>query len=628
MPSEPDSTTATFPTSSTILKLPVELLTAIVQYIAQADDLCDYFHLGLTCKSLYATLWARSTGMWRQVWITLYDDPARPLIEGGLEIEGIEVDDASSSIYMDAIKERLLALRKIRYLGKLLEEDAIPWNKRESYENYDRSSLHSMPPINLPRRRRHMDPSVEDIRRMLLKLVRIGKDLSSKNLYWVHRSTTSNLWAYATYLWFNQPTTSLTPNRVSYCEPEVLYGLYNIIAHIGTYDPYILEALYRNKYESFRYIRGTLFRDEDHDIYQLPCSETLPLAWFPWSMCQVFFLALFCGPNIIDMDITDQHAEAATISFNISEGDTSMTDESEAQHTSFRWTPSWFNWGTSDTAVRPIPLEPMLYPHKTGRYSMQGQWAGYYSYQVFVPADVEVIGLMNETHLGRMHFPRTMSEYEYAARGLCLDQCMAIRFVDWTTDMLGQDKRTRRCGITGGQGEHKAVIDQVPESLPFYLSADRDVTAMKLVDRIFQAQHAGQRQEHPVLNDDDLEDKSHWAYQRVFSGQGHDAIGVFGIRGVFSERTGLVRMVKSYFDSRRGLPALDTLCFEFGREYEERSDQLSYVAYGDMITWYYRGHLDPRGKEKGDADGGAGVLGIWHDDDASGPFWMYRVDIA
>ncbi|KAF9194779.1 hypothetical protein BGZ50_005819 [Haplosporangium sp. Z 11] len=440
--------------------------------------------------------------------------------------------------------------------------------------------------------------------------------MTSKNLYWVHRSTTSSLWAYATYLWFNQPSTSLTPTRRSYCEPEVLCGLHDIVAHIGANDPYILDALYRNKYESFRYIRGTLFQHEDRDIYQLLRSETLPLARFPWSMCQVFFLILFCGPTIIDKDITAEHAESAMISSNTSEGDTSMTDESETQHAPLRWVPSWFNWGISGTTVRPIPLDPMINPHKTGRYSMQGQWAGYYSYQVFVPADVEVIGLTNGMRLGHMHLPRTMNEYEYAARGLCLDQCMAIRFVDWTTDMLGQ-------------GEHGAAIDQVSESLPFYLSAERDVTAMKLVDRIFQNQHAGQaqRQERPVLDEDDLEDKSHWTYQRVFSGQGHDAIGVFGIRGVFSERTGLVRMVKNYFDPRRGFPELDTLCFEFGREYEERSDQLSYLAHGDMITWYYRGHLDPRDREKGDADGGAGVLGIWYDDDVSGPFWMYRVDV-
>ncbi|KAG0228831.1 hypothetical protein BGW42_001911 [Actinomortierella wolfii] len=46
---------------------------------------------------------------------------------------------------------------------------------------------------------------------------------------------------------------------------------------------------------------------------------------------------------------------------------------------------------------------------------------------------------------------------------------------------------------------------------------------------------------------DDLRRRSNWRHQILFSGHGRDACGHFGIRGTLSERTGLIRFIKTYY---------------------------------------------------------------------------------
>ncbi|KAF8923933.1 hypothetical protein EDD21DRAFT_9335 [Dissophora ornata] len=577
--------TAAAPADPTLLQLPTEVLANIIQYLVEAYDLRHYLHLSQTCKTLHATLWEDGSAMWLQVYIGLYD-PIRK--EGPNEVQ----QSNNCTVYRQTVVERHWALQTVRLLGVHLDKALIPWKTRRAKGMYCGRQSDMQQPVDNPQRHGEDVRALRDteIQRALVVLIDIAREHVSKNLHWVQNATTSDVWAYATYLWFRQLEAPAQRRKMrGFHSVEVICDLFAALGQIASIDPYILTAFYANKYESFRYIRGALFREEDLDIHNILVLNGKRLHWFPWSMCEVFFMVMFCGPSVYlkEMVVNPSNYFRAL--------QRSSVQQQQLQ-------PSWFNLGANFQTIVPIPLiGPGLCSSPQHRYRMTGQWMGYYAYQMFVPLGGEdnIRGSDEDGEDGSESVRTLQPIPEYAVRGLRVDKRMSLRLVDWTNDTLNhgssyQHQHSRHSSCAG-------AVDN-----PLYLCSKKDMEVMTALDEVFYMYTS-----HEDIEASPLPDSACWAYQRVFSGRGSDAIGEFGIRGVISERSGLVRMVKSYFQANELGAVGNRVYFEFG----EKPGELKYDMSGRRDLWYYRGQMGP-----------AGILGIWYDGGASGPFWMYRVD--
>ncbi|KAF9958365.1 hypothetical protein BGZ72_000431 [Mortierella alpina] len=392
----------------------------------------------------------------------------------------------------------------------------------------------------------------------MMALLDLAHGLGDKNTHWVQVATTSEFWAHAIHLWFSKATVGGGPLRAShvYHEPATLCKLFDVLAKIAT---------------------------------TVALHSTSPVPWPPLPVI-----------------------------------------------------PSWFNQGIRPISIKPIPLIPpyrsglrQLRPRvdeghsqRTYNYAMSGRWTGYYAYQVFLPHVNNVVPMdaeddvasddnaenddseeyesddaqSNEVRPLRTGMTRCQ---EYAVRGLKVDRRMIIDFVDGTTDCL--DPYERLVGTAAGSQDRST--NAYPR--PLYLSSDIDAMVLTAIDDNFLSKVPTREN---FEDTDDLHHRSNWGHQRVFSGRGHDAIGEFGIRGIVSEKTGLVRMVKAYFTASQ-------LEFVRGRQYFEfgsQPHQLASHPRTGLLRWSYRGHVDPDGE-------GPGIVGVWYDDEVSGPFWLYRV---
>jgi len=270
--------------------------------------------------------------------------------------------------------------------------------------------------------------------------------------------------------------------------------------------------------------------------------------------------------------------------------------------------PSWFNFGDSTEAVKPIPLialpkrfSPLEIPVPNNMFSLNGKWTGYYAYREFDPT-VESES-EDEDEFDQLLNQRPPRDLEYSVRGLRLDRRMKVDLVCWTTESV--ERGTYR-----------------PGGDPLYLHNMTDLRAMQEVDRCFLVARSccTDHQSDAHVDCDDLNQSVNWQHQRIFSGRGRDEIGDFGIRGIISERTGLVRMIKNYFSIDPQLPSSGvsngqnrSLLVEFGSGH----DRMSFDLNGETIVWYYRGRMETRE--------GPGILGLWYDEDVSGPFFFYTV---
>ncbi|KAG0207067.1 hypothetical protein BGX28_001610 [Mortierella sp. GBA30] len=593
--------------------LPLELLANIVQYLTRADDLRDHLNLAQTCRNLYTRLWADdSKDMWQIVWRELYDDPVTTKCQEGNNQSSRSLRLAN--IYKALIKERMEILRLTRVFAKQLMHGR-PTHCQSSKIARDagqyRGRCKGSDSTTTRVERELLVMSLEGRMDLIKALVDIAKDLGDKNVFWVQSVSTPGFWSYAIEQWFVKSRPRSLHH--AYQEPRMLCRIFDILATIATTDPHILIGLYCNKFNSFHCLRGLLFRDEDPSLHEL-FIETMQLSWFSYSLCQVFFMVLFCGPTIaLRRNHTVPWREAGL-----------------PQH---RLLPSWFNLGERAEVLKPIPLIPpyhsgpklvqekklrQLSCDSTTRYAITGPWSGYYAYQLF-NRDVSSDEGMDDNYSsddglsdGEPSNRSGMTQgQEYAARGLKLDGRMSIQLVEWTTDslQLGQCDRCISVGPRQGAGGSAG-------SSPFYLSCERDAEAFKSTDFAEERPGLDSAHDNDENDEDNLEVRGNWGHQRVFSGRGEDAIGKFGIRGLVSERSGLVRMVKCYFSPEQLDAVRDRLLFEFGSE----PYQLAHKPRADLLLWYYRGHVDPEGE-------GPGIVGIWYapDHEVSGPFWMYRL---
>lgn len=385
-------------------------------------------------------------------------------------------------------------------------------------------------------------------------------------------------------------------------------------------DPYALDAIYRDKYESFKYLRGSVFRREDGCSYGRLAVDQIPRLWYPWSICQIMYMVLFCGPNV--MYYVDKEKEKAKGGGG---GDGSGKRRKIASNSD--WVPSWFNFGLNEHLITPVPLTiPPSIKTQQGQQQhlftgLAGNWTGYYAYSDEESADL-------------MALQRTTGP-EFACRGIALDARMKLAIVDWTADS---------CAATSSSSPtiarkplHQAANK---DAQPLYLSSDLDAQAFKLVDRYFIPfrQPPTSAVEEKVSSMDDLEDKSQWQHQRIFSGRGTDIFGEYGVRGILSEQSGLVRMVKHYFRHFGGEAAVPSpeeaaaaLQWEEDEpwkaylEFGTHRDQMKFLLNSGSSVWYYRGQLMPKDQEGEKM--GRGIQGLWFTDVDSGPFWIYNTDV-
>ncbi|KAF9349790.1 hypothetical protein BGX26_011967 [Mortierella sp. AD094] len=607
-----------------IWSLPIELLAELAQYIVQADDLSDYLHFSQTCRCLYATLWVDTAEMWRYIFRALYDPAAFESANIVTQIDGASIWNQSDESYNScldrshyklALKGRLQALRELRQIGNRLDEDVVPWRTLPGYGTHRGLEPNTVQCVSITACGQTLRiPTKIQVAHALWMLARIGAEHVDKNLLWIRAVTTPKLWAYATYLWFNQKR--LQQHVVAeqpFYKLETISELYEILAKIAVIDTCVLSALYRNEYESFRYIRGVLLRHESrtiHSLLKLHRGGITSRLCFPWSMCHVFYMILFCGPSIL--------AKVLISPPEMIPGQ-ATADGHELGAILQRAVPTWFNLGNSPDNIAPIPLTnskktiglTQQQQSKTGLGTssmMAGEWTGYYAYSVLVShdhSDAETDS--DDDELRTSGVERLTPDLEYAARGLRVDRKMTFRLVDWTNESLRN--------YEGGSDWKPLVSDQGEADRPLYLSSEKDAKVVNILDEYFRRPSTSDEGSHETegadLDVDDLSDRAHWGHQRVFSGRGHDAIGEFGMRGFVSERSGLVRIVKSYFNPDFQMLVKDRVYFEFG----DQPHQLQSTLAGNSVVWYYRGRMGPEG-----------ILGLWYDDDVSGPFWIYRLD--
>ncbi|KAF9566831.1 hypothetical protein EC968_003574 [Mortierella alpina] len=540
-------------TASGLLRLPLELLSCVVQFLVQAGDFRDYLNLGQTCKDLHATLLADSADMWKIVWKELYDDI--PEVADRTDNEAL-----SSEMYKNTIKSRMETLQLTRgiatRLGQSTRSSGQDNPRLVSYDEYERQQRRKSP-------KQVYASSPQAYLDTMMALIDLAHGLGDKNTYWVQRATTSEFWAHAIHLWFSKATVGGGPLRAShvYHEPATLCKLFDVIAKLATTE--------------------------------VALHSTCPVPWPPPV------------PVI----------------------------------------PSWFNQGIQPNSIKPIPLIP---PYQSGlsdlqqrphqgrslrckNYSMNGCWTGYYAYQTFLPhvntavpmddeddvvsdpnSDEEDSAAYESDDLQSVEERRpsrtgiTIGQ-EYAVRGLKVDRRMIVDLVDGTTDWL--DPYERLVGRAAASQDRNATAP----SAPLYLSSDIDAMVLTAADKSFLSKLMTSEN---LSDKDDLNHRSNWAHQRLFSGRGHDAIGEFGIRGIVSELTGLVRMIKTYFSASQLEAVRGRQFFEFGNQ----PHQLAPYPRTGLLRWSYRGHVDPDGE-------GPGIVGLWYDDEVSGPFWLYRVSL-
>lgn len=377
-------------------------------------------------------------------------------------------------------------------------------------------------------------------------------------------------------------------------------------------DPYVLNAIYRDKYESFRYLRGSVFRREDACSYGRLAVEQIPRLWYPWSICQIMYMVLFCGPSV--MYYMDKEEEAK-------DGDAVTKKRKIASNTD--WLPSWFNFGVGHITPVPLTIPPSIKqqqrPFSGSATGLAGSWTGYYAYSDEESADL-------------MALQRTTGP-EFACRGIALDARMKLVIVNWTTSSSAT--------ATSSPTVVRKIQEANGDEQPLYLTSDLDVQAFKLVDRYFMPFRQGSSlAEEEVSSMDDLDDKTQWRYQRIFSGRGTDIFGEYGVRGILSEQSGLVRMVKTYFRHFGGAAALSPEETAAALQWEEDEPWKAYMEFGahrnqlkfmlnsGSSVWYYRGQLmpqDQRGEKVGRGTG-YGIQGLWFTDVDSGPFWIYNTE--
>lgn len=369
-----------------------------------------------------------------------------------------------------------------------------------------------------------------------------------------------------------------------------------------------MDAIYRDKYESFRYLRGSVFRREDGCSYGRLAVEQIPRLWYPWSICQIMYMVLFCGPSV--MCYVDKEKAKG--------GDTVAKKRKIASSTD--WVPSWFNFGAGHITPVPLMIPPSIKqqqrPFSGSATGLAGSWTGYYAYSDEESADLMAL--------------RRPTAPEFACRGIALDARMKLVIVNWTT--------TSSATTTSSPTVARKIQEANGDEEPLYLTSDLDVQAFKLVDRYFMPFRQGSSlAEEEVSSMDDLEDKTQWRYQRIFSGRGTDIFGEYGVRGILSEQSGVVRLVKNYFRHSGGAAVLSPeeaatqwegdepwkAYMEFGTH----RDQLKFMLNNGSSVWYYRGQLMPPDEgEKVGRGTGYGIQGLWFTDVDSGPFWIYNTD--
>ncbi|KAF9925497.1 hypothetical protein BGZ67_008573 [Mortierella alpina] len=596
---------------SDLLRLPLELLSCVVQYLVQADDLHDHLSLSRTCKDLYATLWVDSADMWKIVWKELYDDS--PVVSDQTH-NGM----LCSEVYKETIKSRMKTLQLTRGIATKLGHTTHPSEQGDDPDLYH-AEHKTQRRRKTPKQAYALSPNA--YLNTMMALVDLAHGLGDKNAHWVQSATTSEFWAHAIHLWFSKATVGGGPLRAShmYHAPATLCKLFDVLAKVATADPSLLRGLYCNSYGSFSHVRRLLINTPNDRFSRRLILEAQSRSWFPWSVCHVFFLTLFCGPGVA-LHPTSPVPWPPLVPV----------------------IPSWFNQGIQPTSIKPIPLIPPYRSRverlqqqvhqgqspRTKSYPMSGRWTGYYAYQTFLPYVNNAVPMDDEDDVvsdyGADNDDSATYEsddlqsdeerplrtgitrgQEFAMRGLKVDRRMIVDLVDGTTDWL--DPFERLAGRATGSQNRNTTAD----SEPLYLSSDIDAMVLSATDESFLSNVALRKN---LADEDDLNHRRNWGHQRVFSGRGHDAVGDFGIRGIVSEKTGLVRMIKTYFSASQLEFVRGRQFFEFGNQ----PHQLASHPRTGLLRWCYRGHVDPEGE-------GPGVVGLWYDEEVSGPFWLYRV---
>ncbi|KAF9420901.1 hypothetical protein BGZ94_008990 [Podila epigama] len=641
------------PTLATIHQLPVEILGEMAKYLVAADTISDLLHLGQTCKELYASIWHPSSDIWRIVWAGLYDELA-PVHTTKTETTAMRTttttmtqdNDATTELnafdsrrplyaYKDNLRKRFCLFRDLKCIGQALVEETLPWMTiAYEYPKGGNPSKNANQKIWTP----------EDIAPVLMDMLLVAAEHVTMNLYWIRKLVVSDVWAYSIYLLYRETANgSLTDLYPRFGTPETLCRFYHVMASVAAVDPYILDAVYKDRFESFKYIRGSVFRREDGCSYGRLAVGQIPRLWFPWSICQIFYTVLFCGPSIVqyvEQKQQQQQQQQQHQPRGLAFRQTNVSSE---------WTPSWFNFGTGRNLITPLPLAAplrnqgqLLYNDssssaKCNRTGLAGHWSGYYAYSDEDGADL--VSLQRATRP------------EFACRGISLDARMTLILVDWTTESSVASSSPLTMPI--GSSRSRGSVGRAEGPRPLYLSSSLDVEAFKLVDQYFMPFGEGSTiTDDPSAPDvrlpqvDDLDDPSQWRYQRIFSGRGIDFFGEYGVRGIISERTGLVRMVKYYFrqhdvqggadgDDNEDIPMIlvpptssrmTSLSAKQERwrafvEFGTQPGQLKW-ALGPSV-WYYRGQRMAETRESQ----GAGIQGLWFTDVDSGPFWLYKTDV-
>ncbi|KAG0038529.1 hypothetical protein BGZ82_011732 [Podila clonocystis] len=410
----------------------------------------------------------------------------------------------------------------------------------------------------------------------------------------------------------NQPR----PDQKQPEDEDIAETMTDIIDIAAEHDPYALDAIYRDKYESFKYLRGSVFRREDGCSYGRLAVDQIPRLWYPWSICQIMYMVLFCGPSVMYYMNKEQEAKGVGVS-----------GKKRKIASSADWVPSWFNFGLNGHLITPVPLTippsikiQQLHQQQHPFTGLVGNWTGYYAYSDEESADL-------------MALQRTTGP-EFACRGIALDARMKLVIVDWTTDSC---VATSSSSPTALKTLHQLANRDVQ---PLYLRSDLDAQAFKLVDRYFIPfrQPPTSAEEEKVSSMDDLEDRTQWQHQRIFSGRGTDIFGEYGVRGILSEQSGLVRMVKHYLRHFGGAAAVPSpeeaaaaLQWEEAEpwkaylEFGTHTDQMKFLLNNGSSVWYYRGQLMPQDQEGEKM--GRGIQGLWFTDVDSGPFWIYNTDL-
>ncbi|KAG0070127.1 hypothetical protein BGZ92_004545, partial [Podila epicladia] len=436
-----------------ILTIPFEVLSEIIPYLVAANTIADLFHLSLTCKDLHASVWEPASDIWRVIWNSLYDD---------LKLTDditLTTSDASRAVvlnkcrYKHHLKRRLCVFRDVEVVAQALRDDIVIWESIAYGCTYG---------TNQPKPGQKQ-PEHEDIAKTMMDIIDIGTERVNRNMYWIRTLVASEVWAYSIHILYRLADEAWMLARCpTLGKPETLCKFFLVLAEVCAVDPYALESIYRDRYESFKYLRGSVFRREDGCSFGRLAVDQIPRLWYPWSICQIMYMVLFCGPSV--MYYVDKEQEKARGS-----GDGSGKRRRIA--TSADWIPSWFNFGVNGHLITPVPLTipPSI---KTGQPQQQqqqqrlftglaGSWTGYYAY-----SDEESADLMA---LQRTTWP------EFACRGIALDARMKLAIVDWTTDSCAASSSS---SPTIARKILYQAANRDAQSL--HLTSDLDVQAFKL----------------------------------------------------------------------------------------------------------------------------------------------------